>query len=473
MGLKRILIFVFFVLMLLVMVSAKPPKTNACPISSNHNIVVYGDTGFGGVGDLSKSWIQHFFDWWKTQDSRVSYVFVDGSDVSNDCNLSSLTNVKLYVQPGGNAYYQQKTLGESGKQNILNHISSGKAYLGICAGFFYASNDYYWQGSYYDWPYMLDIFPSVEGSITNIADYDQNPGYALTRLSNGHDAIYYGGPTQGWRDTQVNLNGGNMLASFASIPGDLPALVKYDNMLLTSVHLEAYENDGISGLSTEDRIENYKLLANNINDVSGTNFFVPAYNNQSTVFACSDGIDNDADGYVDLNDIGCESEDDNDEYNYVPPVNDTNSTGILFEDGFENGLGNWITSAVSGGSVWNVQSDNPYDGIYYAFSKPMSTTQPASILESKSINTSSANTLKISYARKLVGLDSADEFSVKYYDGIWHTIEMTGSSGVSDSSYKYKEYLISTSSEIKLRFECTAGAVSESCRVDSVKVEAI
>ncbi len=41
-----------------------------------------------------------------------------------------------------------------------------------------------------------------------------------------------------------------------------------------------------------------------------------------TYAACEDGIDNDADGYTDLMDAGCDSSEDNDEYNYVvePPV---------------------------------------------------------------------------------------------------------------------------------------------------------
>ncbi len=36
--------------------------------------------------------------------------------------------------------------------------------------------------------------------------------------------------------------------------------------------------------------------------------------------ACSDGIDNDGDGFVDLNDVGCDDSSDDDEYNAPPPV---------------------------------------------------------------------------------------------------------------------------------------------------------
>src|SRR3989344_5816421 len=186
------------------------PKPSACPIQSDTNIVIYGDTGTGGVGSLSKSWITHFMDWWKTQDPNVKYVFLDRNDVKTDCNLASFPNIKLYIQPGGNAYYQQNALGSTGRTKILSYLDGNGAYLGICAGAFYAANDYYLQGTYYNWPNLLKRFPTVEGSITDIADYDANPGYALTGINSfdrSFNMIYYGGPTRGWRDTPLTFLG--------------------------------------------------------------------------------------------------------------------------------------------------------------------------------------------------------------------------------------------------------------------------
>src|SRR3989344_3399266 len=287
---RYLLVFGIVLVFLGVLINAKPPVTNSCPIQADTNVVVYGETGFGGVGDLSKLWIAHFLDWWKLQDSSVKYVFLDSADVKSDCNLASYPNLKVYIQPGGNAYYQQKKLDSIGALNINNYINSGRGYLGICAGFFYVADDYYWQGTYYNWPNLLKRFPTVEGSITDIADYDANPGYAMTGLSNGRNVIYYGGPTMGWRQTSMN-NPGIIDSAFSSVPGGLPAVIKYNNMLLTSVHLEAYENEGVIGLSIDDRVENYKYLANLINEVSGAGFYVPAYFYPE----CNDGIDNDLD----------------------------------------------------------------------------------------------------------------------------------------------------------------------------------
>jgi hypothetical protein len=51
--------------------------------------------------------------------------------------------------------------------------------------------------------------------------------------------------------------------------------------------------------------------------------------NSVQTYACSDNLDNDGDGRIDLNDVGCTSSTDNDEYNYTQPVNTQNVfTGV-------------------------------------------------------------------------------------------------------------------------------------------------
>ncbi len=462
----------------------------ACPITTSTNVVVYGQTGTGGVGDLSKSWMTHFFDWWKSQDPSVNYMFLTSANIKSDCNLASYPNLKLYVQPGGDAYKQQKTLSSAGKNNILGFIDSGKAYLGTCAGWYYASNDYYWQGSYYNWPNLLMRFPTVEGSITSIADYDVPPGYAMTTLSNGQHMIYYGGPTRGWMDTP-NTYPGTMLTSFAAIPNSLPAAIRNGNMLLTSVHAEAYENDGISGLSTAQRVENYKWLANAINDAAGTSFYVPAYSQ------CHDGVDNDADGYLDLDDPGCNVIEDNNEAahpqcsdgvdndgdGYTDYPADADCTSLrdgneasgpteLFSDGFESGIGAWTLSKASNANYWTAATTNPYEGAYSAQVYPMSTTDPASSME-KGISTAGYSTISVSYYRKLNLPTALKRFRAKWYDGTtWNVLELANNTA--DSSYAYRSFTLPSSAannpDFRIRFECTAGASSNFCRVDNVLV---
>lgn len=514
---KRLIGFfaIFFIAILIFssFVVAPPSWKQQCPINSNTNVVFYGETGFGGVGTPSRSWMIHFLDWWESYDPSINYVELSANNVKSNCNLSSFPNLKLYIQPGGDAYYQQDKLGSEGKNNILNYLSNNGAYFGACAGWYYAANDYYWQGEYYNHPNMLDIYPTVEGSITDIADFEGNTNHAVTSLSNGRNAIYYGGPTIGWRNTIPGSYVGVADSTFTAIPGNLPAVIKYNKTLLTSVHLEAFENDGITGLTTLDRIENYKYLANLLNEVAGTNFYVPPYTNPpvcgnnvkeigevcdgtdlngescssqgydsgalsclsdcssfdtSACYnlpdQCSDGVDNDGDSLVDYPaDPGCDSSVDNDETDITGPVE-------LLNDGFESGsLSGW--NVYGSGSPWLVSTQDPRTGSYHAQSKQSGAGNPTYI--EKSIDTTGYSSLTFEYYRKLIGLDAADDFSAEWYDGnSWNLLEHVSSQ--SNSNYVLRNYVLPVGAEnnpnFKLRFMCEAGAVSEYCRIDDVKL---
>src|SRR3989344_4396635 len=451
---RQIFLVLTLVVVFSVMVMAAPkPRGDPCPIKVDTNVVMYGDTGFGGVGDLSKTWMVNFLNWWESYDSSINYVILDDNDIESDCDFSNYPNLKLYIQPGGNAYYQQNSLGSAGKANIKDFIlNDDGAYFGACAGFYYAAGDYYWQGEYYNWGDLLGLYPAtVEGSITDIADYDVNPGYALTSVDNGFEMIYYGGPTQGWRDTSLPLPSGAEQLLGLNAVGGLPAAIKYNKMLLTTVHSDLYEGVGISGLTTSQRIENYKWLANNLNGVAGTSFVVPPYAEPPVPKQCGDGIDNDGDGFVDLADVGCSS---------------------ALDDVEDGNLDGWSLASVE--NNWYVGTSNPYQGLKYAEAKPMNTNEPASILEI-SVSTVGYGGVTVNYYRRLVGLDSADEFKARWFDGIsWHVLEQTGSSSANDAGYVLKSFDLpfgaGDNSAFKIRFECTAGATSEFCRVDNVEI---
>jgi hypothetical protein len=88
----------------------------------------------------------------------------------------------------------------------------------------------------------------------------------------------------------------------------------------------------------------------------------------------------------------------------------------------------------------------------------------------RSFDLSSFGSGRLQYVRRLIGLDSADEFLVEYLDGTgWHTLEATGSGSANDATYVQKEFIL-PSGATGLRFGCKAGAVSEKCEVDDVSV---
>jgi len=194
--------------------------------------------------------------------------------------------VKIFAMPGGNAYNAQKSVGATGRKNILSFIDAGGLYVGTCAGFYLASTGYFWEygqqgGGEFHWPNLLGRFPEVEGAITTIHDDSGNPPYKLTGLDNGLKAIYWGGPTRGWRKTDATVPGTTLL-HYSDVPGNLTAAVhvkdtSHGNLLLFSVHLEAEPGVGIhdSGLTTEMQQANWQYRAQQIKQAAGLQVAIP------------------------------------------------------------------------------------------------------------------------------------------------------------------------------------------------------
>ncbi len=144
-----------------------------------------------------------------------------------------------------------------------------------------------------------------------------------------------------------------------------------------------------------------------------------------------------------------------------------------FSDDFEDGnISDWNLTTVE--NNWSVVTTDPYAGTYHAQANPQNTNEPASVMEINA-NTSGYENIFFSYYRKLIGLDIADEFKAKWYDGAsWIVVEETLSNSVNDASYVFMNFNLPSTADdnplLKIRFECTAGAVSEYCRVDNVRV---
>jgi len=413
--------------------AGKPGGGTQCPIAQATDFVIYGQTLKGGVGTSSKSWMTHFFASWQAQNPDLHYQFLSATEAQACTNLgSSYPNLKMWVQPGGDAYDQQSALGAAGRANIAAFIAAGGAYLGVCAGAYYAARDYWWEGKYYAHSYLLGAYPvTLEGAISAIAPW---PGHALTTLSNGRHAVYYGGPTVGLAHTSSADLIGEKVATFADIGGELPAVIVWNKILLTSVHLEAFEGDGITELTTADREANYAYLASLVNRTAGTTYEVPSGTDPTPSPTPSDPGGGD------------------------PPAE-------LIADGFESGLGGWVVSGP--GSPWIVSTVDPYTGTRHALAKQPGVSTPTYLETSFDLSAHTGGTL--SYYRKRIGLDGADEFAVEYFDGAWHSLEATGRASANDSGYSRMSYPLPKQAT-RVRFVCMAGAVSEKCEVDDVSL---
>lgn len=436
----------------LIAVDAYAKRAVSCPIDDATDFVYYSGSGATSV---SQSWMVHFLDWWKAQDPAIDYQDLSAREIAA-CDLASYPNLDMYIQPGGDAYLAQKWIGDSGKARINDFLTSGGSYFGACAGWYFAAADYVWQDNYYAHANLLGVYPqAVEGSIREIADYDASPGYAVTQLDNGHRAVYWGGPTIGYEYTSIEAGVVDSRFEYRA----LPAVVVYNNMLLTSVHLEAYENDGISGLATADREANYRYLARLINSTLETGFFVPGDPDPPAAKQCEDGIDNDDDTLVDMADPGCFGPGDDDERDSPSGPDE------VFFDTFEEGF-DWTLSGP--GSPWEIRTDQVWDGSYSAGVKRTGAGSPSYMEQPLDLAGYSSATFE--YSRKLAGLDAADDFSAEYFDGAWFAVEALGS-GRENGGFVTRSFAIPTGATA-IRFMCEAGAVSEGCWVDNVKIVA-
>src|SRR3989344_3701854 len=144
----------------------------------------------------------------------------------------------------------------------------------------------------------------------------------------------------------------------------------------------------------------------------------------------------------------------------------------IFNDNFEIGnLNGWNLTSASGANNWTASQTDPFEGSWHANSNPRSTTEPASVLQ-KSIDTTGYQSITFRYNRRLIGIDVADEFEVEWFNGTgWTILEETGGNSANDASYLFREFNLSNVANnlasFAIRFECTAGATTEHCRVDN------
>lgn len=147
----------------------------------------------------------------------------------------------------------------------------------------------------------------------------------------------------------------------------------------------------------------------------------------------------------------------------------------MFTESFESGsLSGWTLSNAAGANNWTSSTTDPHTGTSHANANPRSTTEPAAVLQ-KAVSTTEYQSITFSYYRKLIGIDAGDEFQVEWFNGTtWTILESTGGASANDASYLYREFNLSIQANnnplFQIKFECTAGATTEHCRIDNVNI---
>ncbi len=466
---------------------------------NNADFAIY--TG-SGTWEHSITSFEKFLEW-----KNLSYEEISAWNLNHESLIGKYNAIFF---PGGWAYNYKKSIHDSGNQNIRDFIYSGGAYIGMSAGAYYACDNVRWDGQ--DYPYYLNLFHGdCIGPIEEIASW---PNYIMTTISinpsheaniyepSTEDVLYYGEPYFIPYQTQEMQT----LASW-NIPSN-PSLDKTSGIisfnygsgrvLLVGPHPEIEEDsdrDGNSfGEELNDEGSDWPFLWTAIDWLMKKPISLPPELPQGTTQANNDTIapiihsfsdspdpltagtlltikanvtDNIAISSVRVNILDI----------FYPMSLEQGPPAAIFYDNFESGsLAGWTNTAISGGQKWTASTVNPFQGSWHAQSQPRSTNEPASTLE-RTVPTTNYQGITIKYARRLVGLDAADEFKAKWFDGAaWNTLEQTRSKSANDASYITKSFSLPSSANnnpnFKIKFECTAGAVSEYCRIDNINISA-
>jgi len=465
----------------------------------NADFAIY--TG-SGTWEHSITAFEKFLEW-----KNLSYEEISAWNLNHESLIGKYNAIFF---PGGWAYNYKKSIHDFGNQNIRDFISSGGAYIGMSAGAYYACDNVRWEGQ--DYPYYLNLFHGdCIGPIEEIAPW---PNYLMTTMSinqnheaniyehSTEDILYYGEPYFIPYQSQEMQT----LASW-NVPSN-PSLDKTSGIIsfnygsgrviLVGPHPEIEEDSDRDGNSFGDELNDngsdWPFLWTSVDWLLKKPISQPPELPQGQQPQINDTIAPIIHSFSDSPDpltagtllIIKANVTDNVAISSVK-VNildifytmslEQGFSGTIFYDNFESGtLTGWTNIAVSGGQKWAASTTNPFQGSWHAQSQPRSTSEPASVLE-RIISTTNYQGITIKYARKLIGLDSADEFKAKWFDGVkWNILEQTSSSSANDASYIQKSFSLPSSANnnpnLKIRFECTAGAVSEYCRIDNVNISA-
>ncbi len=214
------------------------------------DVLIYSDDGTWLDGIIA---LEKFFEHQNVTTKRIY-----AADLNAD-TWNKQADAILF--PGGYSYNYQLAITLDAVDEIRDYVANGGAYIGICAGAYFASKTVEWEGGSY--PYELALFDgTATGSLDYIAPW---PEYKMTQLtldtenpinSDGETSIsvlYYGGPiltpnTGVKVNTVATWDGANNAAAIINF--------EYDDgrVLLLGPHLEIEEDDKRDGTAFAEEL---------------------------------------------------------------------------------------------------------------------------------------------------------------------------------------------------------------------------
>jgi glutamine amidotransferase-like uncharacterized protein len=224
-------------------------------LGESARIAVYNGPGVWAYGKIA---VMNMFKW---MNASVTLIYSD--DIKN----GSLINFDLLVMPGGNAGLYNQSLGVDGASKIRDFVANGGAYVGICAGGYYACDYIIWEGIRYE--YVLDLFPGYGVGPLETIPYLNGYNYNMTKIKivnqthpiTTHEPeyewiLYYGGPEFfAYEGTEVTVLGRY------TVNGQNPAIVAFEygvgRVFLIGPHPEIEEDDTRDGVEWGDWLDDH------------------------------------------------------------------------------------------------------------------------------------------------------------------------------------------------------------------------
>jgi len=487
---KTIALIVVLVLLLASTIAVLP--ANGVEAASIANVLVYAGPGSWQDGITA---FEHFCTYKGLTYQEQSYIYINNNDLRSKYDA-------IYF-PGGDAYQYNKRINSAGDANIRNFVNNGGGYIGICAGAYFACDRILWEGGWQN--YALDLFAGYGyGAIDPIIPWSgytmtwttMNPANPLCQWEPAKEyQLYYGGPAF-YPDAGQSMN---VMATWDSY-NNTPAMINYSygsgRVVLCGPHPEIEEDDTRDGTTFGDQFEDLGtdwnilwtsldyLMNVSITQPPGT---IPPDTEPPVISGVSDSpdpcvsgdpltitaevVDNNGVGNVWVNVFGQDypmNSIGNDLYQYT--MSTAGGNAELFFDGFE---GNWSWTVTGTGAKWAQSSASKYEGSYAALVKQTGVGKVTTI--TKTVSTVGYTGVTLTFYRKVVGFDSADEYKAEWSDGTnWYVLEQSGSGSMNDGSYLLRTFNLpagaNNNPNLQLRFSADCGAVSEWASIDNIRL---
>ena len=199
-------------------------------------IALYSDAG---SWDLGKEHLKLFF-----QQYGFSYTTLSAQDIQQGKLQSS--GVQLLVMPEGESWTYLNSLGSTGAENILNFVSGGGRYFGVCAGAFYAVS--HRDVGYANGDYGIGLLNGVAYDGTSLHNNHFKDGIlGFDFLIQGFQSLYrimlLGGPSFHYSPEEASKKQIQVLAKFEQTQEPAMILYRYNHgkVFLSGPHLEIEE----------------------------------------------------------------------------------------------------------------------------------------------------------------------------------------------------------------------------------------